>query len=432
MRQVVFTAVFSNSTTNHDERTVIPAYYSDLPCFYQRGHILYVRHRQVEGETGKMAHQRGCTLRVGCVPYPFQRATMHQSTQYKRKMNPVAVRLLNQQLIVPQFKTPTEVVSHMGAMQAQEYRMMRWAVEMRTTKPSHKAFKEAYDSGQIIRLHLMRGTWQLVSAEDYWWMIDLCSPKAIAATTGWMHSNKISISDEELYRVRDVLIQTAADLGSATKEDFVQALVENNMKMDDHRLSYHIRMAEFSGTLCSGDLLPSKATYTLSTEKVGPRPAQIDREHALMRFTRKYFQSHQPATLEDFVWWSGLNVNDCRKGSALLGDTIHIEKWKGRDFYLTDNCRTRGFRTGKLLLIPPYDEYLIGYKSRDIVLPPEHRHRAHNNSGIFQPIIARDGIICGNWSPFKDESQVDFFENEHDSEKVQEAWQLYMKYKRYK
>ena len=78
-------------------------------------------------------------------------------------MNPVAIRLLNQQLIVPQFKTPTEVVSHMGAMQAQEYRMMRWAVEMRTTKPSHKAFKEAFDSGQIIRLHLMRGTWQLVT-----------------------------------------------------------------------------------------------------------------------------------------------------------------------------------------------------------------------------------------------------------------------------
>jgi hypothetical protein len=88
-------------------------------------------------------------------------------------MNPVSIRLLNQQLIVPQFETPTEVVSHMGAMQAQEYRMMRWAVAMRTSKPSHKAFKEAYDSGQIIRLHLMRGTWQLVAAEDYW--LGLCT-----------------------------------------------------------------------------------------------------------------------------------------------------------------------------------------------------------------------------------------------------------------
>ena len=342
-------------------------------------------------------------------------------------MNPVAIRLLNQQLIVPQFKSPTEVVSHMGAMQAQEYRMMRWAVEMRTKNPSHKAFKEAYDSGRIIRLHLMRGTWQLVTAEDYWWMIDLCAPKAIAVTKGWMSSNKISIPEEELHRVRDILAQTAADLGSATKEDIIKALAEHNMQMDDHRLSYHIRMAELSGTLCSGDLLPTKATYALSTEKIGPRPAQIDRDEALMRFTRKYFQSHQPATLEDFVWWSGLNVNDCRKGIALLGDTIHNETWKGRDFYLTDNCRTRGFRTGKLLLIPPYDEYLIGYKSRDIVLPPEHRHRAHNNSGIFQPIIANDGIICGNWSPFKDEPQPKFFLSEHTTD-LKEEWTKYKKF----
>ena len=344
-------------------------------------------------------------------------------------MNPVALRLLNQQLIVPQLKTPAEVVSHMGVMQAQEYRMMRWAVEMRTTKPSHKAFKEAYDSGQIIRLHLMRGTWQLVTAEDYWDFITLCASKAIAVTKGWMNSNKISIPDEELYRIRDILAQTADDKGSSTKEDFAQALAEKDISMDDHRLSYHIRMAEFSGTLCSGDLLPTKATYALTANKV-KHQGGLDREEALVRLTRKYFQSHQPATLEDFVWWSGLNVNDCRTGIALLGNIIQKETWKGRDFYLTDNCRTRGFRTGKLLLISPYDEYLIGYKSRGIVLPPEHRHRAHNNSGIFHPIIALDGIICGNWSPFRENCQVFFFDDSKDMDGLQEAWQIYLKYKR--
>ena len=343
-------------------------------------------------------------------------------------MNPVAIRLLNQQLIVPQFKTPTEVVNHMGAMQAQEYRMMRWAVEMRTLKPSHKAFKEAYDSGQIIRLHLMRGTWQLVSAEDYWMMIDICVPKSIAVTKGWMSSNKISIPDDELFRVCDILAQTAADLGSATKEDFVQALAERDIKMDDHRMSYHIRMAEFTGTLCSGDLLPMKATYALTANKVKQK-AKMDRDEALMHFTRKYFQSRQPATLEDFVWWSGLNVSDCRKGIALLGDTIHKETWKGREFYLTDNCRARGFRTGKLVLVPPYDEYLIGYKSRDIVLPTEHRHRAHNNSGIFLPIIARDGIICGNWSPFREDCQANFFDGGNNNEGLQDAWSLYQRFR---
>ena len=344
------------------------------------------------------------------------------------RMNPVAIRLLNQQLIAPQFSDPAEVVGYMGAMQAQEYRMMRWAVEMRTRKPSHKAFKEAFDAGRIIRLHLMRGTWQLVSAHDYWPMIDLFSPKAIAVTKGWMSSNQITIPDEEQERVRDILAHTAADKGSVTKEDFVQALAEKDIRMDDHRLSYHIRMAEMTGVLCSGDLLPMKATYALTADKI-KSTTKMDRDEALAYFSRKYFQSRQPATLEDFVWWSGLNISDCRKGIELLGDFIHIEKWKGRDFYLTDDCRTRGFRKGKLLLIPPYDEYLISYKSRDIVLPPEHRHHAHNNSGIFQPVIAYDGIVCGNWAPFKKDCQAEFFNMEFDMVDVMEAWNAYISYK---
>ena len=90
----------------------------------------------------------------------------------------------------------------------------------------------------------MRGTWQLVSADDYWMMLDLCAPIAIAVIKGWMSSNKISIPEEELMRVSDILAQTAADKGSVTKEDFVKVLAEKDLQMDDHRLSYHIRMAE--------------------------------------------------------------------------------------------------------------------------------------------------------------------------------------------
>ena len=363
-------------------------------------------------------------------------------------MNPVAIRLLNQQLASPQFSDPAEVVSHMGAMQAQEYRLMRWAVAMRMrVRANHhspmNAFKNAFDSGEIVRLHLMRGTWQLVAKEDYWWMLDLCAQKAIAVTKGWMHSNKIDIPEEEYLKIREILIQTAADKGRVTKEDFVDALAVKGITMDDHRLSYHIRMGELKGTLCSGDLLPMKATYALSEQKIGPRSTTIDRDESLMRFAKKYFRSRQPATLEDFVWWSGLNISDCRRGIELLGNYIHVETFPEtsqttfqttsqqhhREFYLTDDCRTRGFRKGQYLLIPPYDEYLIGYKSRDIVLSPEFKHKAHNNSGIFQPIIAKDGIICGNWKPFSNRLETEFFFGEHNKEELQKAWRDYIIFK---
>ena len=358
-------------------------------------------------------------------------------------MSPIVQRLLNQQLACPQFGTPAEVVGYMGAMQAQEYRMMRWAVAMRTRKPSAKAFKKAFDSGQIVRLHLMRGTWQLVSADDYWPLLDLCAPKALTVINGWMRSNKICLPDDEVARVREILVRTAADKGSVTKEDFAQALAEKDIRMDDHRLSYHIRYAELSGTLCSGDLLPMKATYALAADKV-KNHLRMDRDEALTMLARKYFRSRQPATLEDFVWWSGLNIGDCRRAVELLGDYLHVKTVHApspktgfsslvqtvhapslqRDFYYTDDCRTRGFRKVRCLFIPPYDEYLIGYKSRDIVLSPEFRHKAHNNSGIFQPVIARDGIICGNWAPFSDDCRTSFFIGEHD-DAVQEEWTRY-------
>ena len=343
-------------------------------------------------------------------------------------MNPISIRLLNQQLISPQFSKPEEVVSHFGAMQAQEYRMMRWAVEMRTKRPSAKAFTKAFNEGKIVRLHLLRGTWQLVCADDYWWMLDLCAPKAKQVINGWMSSNRITISDEELSVIRNLIIDTTEKKGSASKEDLEEALAAKGIMMDDHRLSYHIRFAELDGVICSGDLLPMKATYAFSEKKI-PHTEPIERDWALARLATKYFQSHSPATLEDFVWWSGLNVADCKRSIDLIGNHLYCDSYKGKTFYLHENSRTRGFRKGEYILIPPYDEYLIGYKSRDIVLDPDFKHYAHNNSGIFQPIIAYDGRICGNWSPFKKKTDNSFFIEGHNGANLREAYDKYRLFK---
>ena len=139
-------------------------------------------------------------------------------------MDPILIRQLNQNLICSEFTSPEEVVDYMGAMQAQDYRMMRWAVAMRTQKPSMSVFKKAFDDGNIIRLHLMRGTWQLVSAENYWWLLDLFAPRAISVIKGWMRSNKIEISEKELMKIREMIALEAEDKGSVTKEDIVRAL----------------------------------------------------------------------------------------------------------------------------------------------------------------------------------------------------------------
>ena len=323
-------------------------------------------------------------------------------------MNPVSQRLLNQQLICPQFSTPHDVVAWMGAMQAQEYRMMRWAVGMRTKKPSIKAFEKAYNEGQIVRVHLFRTTWQLVAGEDLRWMLDLCRDNALRGMAGWMHSNGVDIPKAEQDAVQQIFSDYLSKQRIALKTDFAAALHDKGIVMDEHRLSYHIRLAEYSGLLCSGDLFPMKPSYALSADKL-PKKNPISKEEALVKLAGTYFRSHGPASLEDFVWWSGLNIGDCRKGLDAIQNELVPERWKGLTFFRHQDSRTRGFRSGTLTLLPPYDEYLIGYKSRHVAVHPDHMHHTHSGNGIFWPVILQDGEAVGNWSAAGGKLQTSLF-----------------------
>lgn len=336
-------------------------------------------------------------------------------------MNPIAVRLLSQQLACRQYSLPHDVVAHMGAVQAQDYRMMRWAVMMRMRHPSAEAFRKAFDGGDIVRLHLLRGTWQLVSADDYWWMLSLCAGRAERVLRGWMKANGVAIDDYESLSIREILIAACHSLGSATKEDFAEAVSLHGMAMDAHRLSYHIRLAELHGVLCSGSLTPMRATYALAEHKVRRRE-EMSRDAMLTLLCRKYFQSHSPATFEDFVWWTGVSAADCRRAVSLLGNELREIDWHGYHLYLHASCRTSGFRSGILHLLPPFDEYLIGYKSRELCLAPEHTRHAHTNNGIFFPVIARDGIVCGNWSPWEKKLNVSFFNPDGEPLSLERQW----------
>ena len=323
-------------------------------------------------------------------------------------MNPISARLLNQQLICPRFSAPHDVVEWMGAMQAQDYRMMRWAVEMRTRRPSAKAFEKAFNEGRIVRTHLFRTTWQLVAGEDLRWMLELCRESAMRGLRSWMKTNNVFIPEAEQSAVQQVFVDVLSRSRVALKSDFAAALEARDMSMPDQWLSYHIRLAEYAGLLCSGDLLPLKKSYALVAEKL-PAAGTAVREEALALLARKYFRSHAPATLEDFSWWSGLGLIECKKGIDALSTELVKERWKGLGFFLHEDSRTRGFRSGCVHLLPPYDEYLIGYKSRHVALHPDHSHHAHNSSGIFWPVVLQDGEVVGNWSASSGKLSIDLF-----------------------
>ena len=103
------------------------------------------------------------------------------------------LRLQNQQLVNTQTGSVSGLVKHMGAVQAQDFNWVKWAIGIRTNK-SLEEFDNAYNKGEIIRTHLLRPTWHLVASNDVSWLLNLSAPNINATLKG--RRKELELSDQ--------------------------------------------------------------------------------------------------------------------------------------------------------------------------------------------------------------------------------------------
>ena len=307
------------------------------------------------------------------------------------------IRLLNQQLLSPLFFQPKELVSWMGAMQAQNYSMVKWAVGMRLKSATIQTVEKALREGEILRTHVMRPTWHLVAAEDIRWMLKLSAERVIAANESYAKGHNLDISEELYAKSYRLLEKILSGKKSLTRQEIAEHFSRSGIVADNHRMTRFMTRAEQVGIVCSGEDKGSKCTYALLEERVPPMP-ELTKDESLARLAKSYFRSHAPAVLQDFVWWSGLPVTEARQAIYLIDSELTAEEWNGQTWYIHEDCRTRGKVSGSLHLLPSYDEYLLGYKDRTDVLPKEHYAKAFTNNGLFYPVVLHEGQVIGNWN----------------------------------
>lgn len=206
-------------------------------------------------------------------------------------MNISNIRLLNQQLASPLFRQPKELISWMGAMQAQNYSMVRWAVGMRLKSATLQTVEEALRRGDILRTHVMRPTWHLVAAEDIRWMLKLSAQRIISANESFAKGYDLDIS-EELYTKSHLLLEMIlCGKKSLTRQEIAEHFNREGIQVDTNRMNRFMARAEQVGLVCSGEDKGGKYTYMLLEERVAPVP-EITKDEALARLARSYFRSH--------------------------------------------------------------------------------------------------------------------------------------------
>jgi winged helix DNA-binding protein len=282
-------------------------------------------------------------------------------------------RLHNQKLSSSDFKKPADVVRWLGAVQAQDFEAAKWALALRMQNATKAVIEEAYNDGKILRTHVMRPTWHFVAPEDIRWLLQLTAPRV--NTKAGPYYRKFELDAATFKRSNKALTKALRGGKHLTRRELKAVLNAAGIMVDDPvRLVHVLLRAELDGVICSGPIVGKHLTYALLEERA-PATKPLDRDEALAQLARRFFTSHGPASLQDFIWWSGLTAADARRGFDLVDHHVRVRQNTQKSKYAAH-------------FLPAFDEYLVAYKDRE--------------QGELGPAVIVNGRIAGKWKRAKE------------------------------
>lgn len=197
-------------------------------------------------------------------------------------------------------------------------------------------------------------------------------------------------------RATAALCDALSDGSFLTRPELCEVLRATGIPPDGQRLSHFLLAAELDGAIASGPRRGKRFTYGLLAER-SPGARTLDRTEALVELTRRYFRSHGPAQLQDFVWWSGLTASDARAGLALAADLNHSVV-DGKDYWY-DASASDGPVGLIAHLLPNWDEYTVGYRDREAALLPDQPFdpALFAFGSILSNVVTVAGCVRGAW-----------------------------------
>jgi hypothetical protein len=311
----------------------------------------------------------------------------------------VRERVRRQQLITPDLTDAPALVAWMGAVQAQEYEPARWGLGLRLRgAPVAGDLERDLARGAIVRTHAMRPTWHFVAARDLSWIQALTGPNVQRRMAAYQRY--FELDSRTLARALAAIERALTFESDLTRAELGAHLRRIGIDAAGQRLAHIAMHAELEGLICSGTRRGRIPTYALAATRV-MRTRRWSRDRALGELTRRFFQSHGPATIRDFVWWSGLATADARRGLDIArGVSADLN---GQRYWTVGEPSARPGRhsarrgTPIAHLLPIYDEYLVAYRDRTAVPHGPATVRAGDRPVLFQHAILIDGQVAGTW-----------------------------------
>ncbi|MDO5628962.1 MAG: winged helix DNA-binding domain-containing protein [Mobilicoccus sp.] len=311
------------------------------------------------------------------------------------------MRLISSGLVEP-FPTVVDVVRHLTCTQGQDLPGSTRSIALRTTGRSLAEVRAAYDDGAIVRSWPMRGTLFVVAAEDLAWIRDLTAAKMMDANA--RRRDELGLSPEILAQGRRIAVEAVSDVG-LTRAELLARWTAEGIDVEGGRGYHLLSHLALSGVLCLGPFSGTDQRFVLTDTWI-PTPRVLDRDDAVRELLYRYIAARGPVPLDDFCWWSKLGKREARAALADVAPTLraaHVDGIDGVEFWMAPDLPDRDAdlrrAAEKPLLLPGFDEIVLGYGDRRAVLTREEELLVvPGRNGVFKPTVIDRGRAVGTWS----------------------------------
>ncbi len=244
------------------------------------------------------------------------------------------------------------------------------------------------DAAPLVRTWTVRGTVHLIAEEDRPWLHALCAPRwgprfeTMLERRGGLETARGMLPD-----IVDLLADAPRDRAALLAE----LAARGHPDLGSYAVNVLVPWASQQGVvagLADGRL------------RAADPPPEMDRDEALATMARRYLAGYGPAGAEDLARWSGLPLTDARRAVEAAGRVEPV-------------ADPAPDPPGAALLAG-FDTTLLGYRSREWIVPPEHDRRILPGGGILRPVVLKDGEAVGTWRLPRQGLEVEWFGDEVD------------------
>lgn len=302
----------------------------------------------------------------------------------------------------PVQRAPLAVVEHHLAMQAQDLSSGLWSIGVRTGGTVGEVLA-AIERGEITRTWPMRGTLHWVATADSTWLTELLVGPSMRAAARVLERD--GVTAEVIQRAGRLWAEHLDEFGSMTRAEASSALSAGGLDPSGQRTYYLLVRHHQLGLLRQGPIRRGRAgpasfepTFVRAEAHTAGVPRRPDRPEALATLADSYVASHGPVTERDFAGWCDQPLRVIREAVAATAGRVRTETIEDAAYLVHGDAPPLGADDGPVLLLPGFDEWLLGYKDRGAQLTREQeRAVVPGGNGVFRGTLVADAAVVGIW-----------------------------------